>query len=269
MKIPGALCSRYFWYQDTGDNQLQGQNDRNPNSEFGMLGFVPDVVHTQKTADAAAEKCNTHKGFLRDAPAVFLRFMFIHKHKNEANCIDYNKIQDNQFHKKSFREGFYLKKVIGCFLCLLLLTGCAAEETFETVADELAEPAMAEIRDIVVALPEGMASPTAQSDGETLYQGDGFEIMLQTLPGGDLSATVQTITGYEKGSLTVIETEQGDISKYELVWASAGENGDRIGRAAILDDGSYHYAVTVLADADRTEEYAEVWDILFSSVMLS
>ena len=162
-----------------------------------------------------------------------------------------------------------MKKIIGCMLCFLLLTGCTAEETFETVADELVESAIAEMRDIVVALPEGMAAPAVQRDGEMLYQGDGFEIMLLTLPGGDLSATVQTITGYEKGSLTVMETKQEEFTKYDLVWASAGENGDQIGRAAILDDGSYHYAVTVLADADRTEEYAEVWDILFSSVMLS
>lgn len=162
-----------------------------------------------------------------------------------------------------------MKKMLGLFLCLLMFTGCTAEETFETVADELVEPAMAELRNIVVALPEGMASPTVQSDGGTLYQGDGFEIMLQTFSGGDLSATVQAVTGYEKGSLTVMETEQEDVTKYEFVWASAGETGDRIGRAVILDDGSYHYVVTVLADADRTEEYADIWDILFASATLS
>jgi len=248
---------------------LQRKDDGDSNGKFGMPGFMPDGIHSQKASNTAAEKGYAHQRPFRKAPAVFLGLILVHKHKKKAHCIDYNKIEDKQFHKLILSGGVLLKKVIGCFLCLMLLTGCAAEETFETVADELVEPAMAELRQIVVALPEGMAAPTAQSDGGTLYQGDGFEIMLHTLPGGDLSATVQTLTGYEKGSLTVMETEQVDFTKYELVWASAGETGDRIGRAAILDDGSYHYVVSVLADADRTEEYAEVWDILFSSAMLS
>lgn len=162
-----------------------------------------------------------------------------------------------------------MKKWMLCVICVLLLSGCAAEETFETIRDELVQPALAEMRDIILSLPEDAVSPAAESDGAVLYQCDGYEIILQTLDGGDLSATIQTISGYRREDLTVMETDLGDITKYELVWASAGELGDRVGRAAILDDGSYHYAVSVLCDADRTEEYTQVWDIMFGSFTLS
>lgn len=162
-----------------------------------------------------------------------------------------------------------MEKIIGLVLAALLLAGCGGQETFETVADMQAEPAMASLRSIVVALPEGLATPTVQSNGDTLYQGEGFEVMLQTLPGGDLNATVRTVTGFDQGSLTVVETKQEELTRYEFVWASAGEAGDRVGRAVILDDGSYHYTVTVLTDADKTEQYRQVWEVLFTSVMLS
>ena len=162
-----------------------------------------------------------------------------------------------------------MKKVISGFLCLLFLAGCGAQETFETVADDMMAPAMAQMRQIVVALPEEAASPTVQDDGGKLYQCDGYEILLQTMDGGDLDATIRSISGYSRENVTVLETVQGEFDKYELVWASAGEEGDRIGRATILDDGSYHYVVSVLADADKTESYGDVWDILFASVTLS
>lgn len=162
-----------------------------------------------------------------------------------------------------------MKKAVIFVLCLMLLSGCAGEETFETVADEMVEPVMAQMRQIMVSLPDEAVSPAAQSDGGKLYQCDGYEILLQTMDGGNLDATVRSISGYSREDVTLIETMQGEYSKYELVWASAGEMGDRIGRATILDDGSYHYVVTVLADADRTEKYGEVWDILFASMTLS
>ncbi len=162
-----------------------------------------------------------------------------------------------------------MKTVLMFVLCLCMFTGCGGEETMETIADEMVEPAMAQIRQIMVSLPEEAASPTVQDDGGKLYQCDGYEILLQTLDGGDLDATIQSISGYSRDSLTVIETAQGEFTRYEFVWASAGETGERIGRAVILDDGSYHYGVSLLADPEKTAECGQIWDILFASVTLS
>ena len=148
-----------------------------------------------------------------------------------------------------------------------MLSGCGAEETFETVADEFLEVAAVQ-RQILVELPPEAAAPASESDAGTIYICDGYEIMLQTLTGGDLDATLRTVSGYGREDLTVVESRQGDYKRYDLVWACAGEEGERIGRGAVLDDGNYHYVLCVLSDADRVQEYEEVWSALFSSYSL-
>lgn len=148
-----------------------------------------------------------------------------------------------------------------------MLSGCGAEETFETVADEILEVA-AVPRQVMVVLPPEAAAPASESDAGTIYICDGYEIMLQTLTGGDLDATLRTVSGYGREELTVVESRQGDYKRYDLVWACAGEEGERIGRGAVLDDGNYHYVLCVLSDADRVQEYEEVWSALFSSYSL-
>ena len=148
-----------------------------------------------------------------------------------------------------------------------MLSGCGAEETFETVSDEILEVAAVQ-RQILVELPPEAAAPASESDAGTIYICDGYEIMLQTLTGGDLDATLRTVSGYGRKDLTVVESRQGDYKRYDLVWACAGEEGERIGRGAVLDDGSYHYVLCVLSDADRVQEYEEVWSALFSSYSL-
>ena len=148
-----------------------------------------------------------------------------------------------------------------------MLSGCGAEETFETVSDEILEVA-AVPRQVMVVLPPEAAAPASESDAGTIYICDGYEIMLQTLTGGDLDATLRTVSGYGREELTVVESRQGDYKRYDLVWACAGEEGERIGRGAVLDDGNYHYVLCVLSDADRVQEYEEVWSALFSSYSL-
>lgn len=161
--------------------------------------------------------------------------------------------------------GVNVKKCVFFVLAALVLTGCGAQETFETVADEQLAPVSAQVREILVELPPEAASPVMESENGKLYQCDGYEIMVQTMEAGDLDATIQTISGYSRDALTVIQTQVGDITRCEFVWASAGELGDRVGKAAVLDDGSYHYAVSILADADRVREYEGVWKSMLDS----
>lgn len=154
-------------------------------------------------------------------------------------------------------------------LMTLFLAGCRAEETFETVEDAYIQQTAAIAREILVSLPETAVAPAVESDAGTVYQCDGYEIILQTMAGGDMDETIRLISGYERSALTVMYTSLSDIDRYSLVWACMGEEGERIGKAVILDDGSYHYALTVLADADRTEEYNEVWEQVFDSFCLA
>jgi len=157
-----------------------------------------------------------------------------------------------------------MKKWMIWMLLPLLLTGCGAEETFETVADEAVLPVMAQPRQITVQLPEDAAAPVLESEGEQVYVCEDYEIILETLSSGDLNGTIRALTGYAREALTVMETQWQEIGRYDFVWAAAGENGDRLGRGVILDDGQYHYCMTLLRDADRGDDKA-VWDQLFQS----
>jgi hypothetical protein len=159
----------------------------------------------------------------------------------------------------------YVKRWIWMLLLAAILCGCKAEETLETVSDEWIVPAMAQPREISVRLPENTVLPVMEQDGRRMYMGQDYEIMLETLASGDLNATICTISGFAKEQLTVLETRQADTDRYDFVWTTAGEGGDRLGRAVILDDGNYHYCMTVLRDA---EESLVVWQDVFGSFTL-
>ena len=162
-----------------------------------------------------------------------------------------------------------MKRMLVFALVMMLLSGCAAEETLETIADDLVQPVMAQPREIAVSLPGEASIPTMEGDTGRMYLADDYEIYIQTLESGDLDATIQTVSGYSKDSLTVINTKSDGIERYEFVWVSAGENGERLGRGVVLDDGSHHYVMTVLRDADTTETSQIVWNDVFSSFRLA
>ena len=147
-----------------------------------------------------------------------------------------------------------------------LLTGCGVQDTVETVADEPAAQVAAIPREISVQLPQEAAVPTLTGDSQQIYLCDGYEIILENHVSGDLSRSIRAVSGFEREDLTVLQRTQGDAKRYEFVWASAGEEGERLGRAVILDDGSFHYCLSVLRDpgAEQTD-----WDALFSSFCLT
>ena len=159
----------------------------------------------------------------------------------------------------------YVKRWLWMIVLVVLLCGCKAEETLETVSDEWIVPAMAQPREISVRLPENTVLPVMEQDGRKLYMGQDYEIMLETLASGDLNATICSVSGFEKEQLTILETRQADAERYDFVWTTTGEGGERLGRAVILDDGNYHYCMTVLRDA---EESTVVWQDVFSSFTL-
>ncbi len=150
----------------------------------------------------------------------------------------------------------------------LMLWGCQAETTLETIADEWVQSVMAQPREIAVNLPDGALAPVLDSDSEQVYLSDDYEIIIETLTAGDLNATVESLSGYSRDKVTLIQTQQGDATRYEFVWACAGENGDRLGRGVILDDGNYHYCMSVLRDADTTKTSQVVWSDVFGSFSL-
>lgn len=153
-------------------------------------------------------------------------------------------------------------------LFVSLLTACASAETFETISDTLDEVAVAPAHKLVLTLPQEAAVPTVESGDSRLYQCGGYTISIETLPSGDINATVETLSGYRADALTLMQTKRDGYSCWEFAWASAGEMGDQVGRALVLDDGAYHYSVCVLGDATTASQEKLRWEELFQSASL-
>ena len=161
-----------------------------------------------------------------------------------------------------------MKKYCVLLLMGLLLCGCKQQETMETISDELLLPAMAQPRNIAVELPGETALPVVENDAGRIYLCDEYEIVLQTLDGGNLDSTMQTVSGMERDQLTVMETFAGDVTRYEFVWTSAGERGEQLGRGVVLDDGNYHYCLSVLRNAEKADKSQINWNQVFESFNL-
>lgn len=161
-----------------------------------------------------------------------------------------------------------MKKLWILILALLLLSGCAAEETFETVSDEYAVPASAVVYDVNLALPDTAAKQTIQQDTDVLYICDGYLLTIQKMDGGDLARTVKRVTGFDKDALTMIQTDNRGITNWHCAWTTTGESGHQVCRAVILDDGTYHHVVTVMADHTVAGELAQEWQEVLGTVTL-
>lgn len=162
-----------------------------------------------------------------------------------------------------------MKKTVCLLLLVGMLCGCSAAQTFETVDDELVQPVMAPMGELELLLPKHAAAPVINSeDGGKLYLCDGYTLTAQTLQGGNLDASVRSVCGFALDALTVMQTQSGDIRRYEWVWTAAGEGEDQLGRAVLLDDGTYHYCVCVMADAETAGSLQAEWDGILSTVTL-
>ncbi len=162
-----------------------------------------------------------------------------------------------------------MKKFCVLMILALLLCGCDAAETFETVADEMVLQVSAQPQEVVLTLPEDTLLPAMESDSRTLYLCDGYDVAVQTFSGGNLDGTVQQLTGFSREDLTVVQTQAGACACYEFAWTMATDLGEQVGRAMILDDGNFHYTLTCMTDAGDAQEYQEIWNGIFESFGLT
>lgn len=143
---------------------------------------------------------------------------------------------------------------------VLLFSGCMAQRDYETMTDQFVEPVKSAAGEVSLLLPVGAEVVVAEHEQNgSLWLCEEYWICLKTLDSGDLEATLREITGYDPEMLSVISLESGDQKRYECVWTSLGESGDQMNRAVILDDGSYHYALTLHSSAQAAGSLAEQW----------
>ncbi len=158
-----------------------------------------------------------------------------------------------------------MKTFVWMTIFCLLLCGCSSEASFETLGPVVhvgqnAPP----VREILLDFPDDAAVLTS-SGMDSIYTCGDYDLCLQVLPSGDLGATIGCLSGFSPEHLTILESTQGITSRYDWSWTAAGEQGDVICRAAVLDDGNYHYTLCVRADADLAGNLTEQWNLLFRS----
>ena len=156
-----------------------------------------------------------------------------------------------------------MKKCCLLLMIMLLLTGCKEKMDFETMSDVYEQTAVA--RQIQLTLPESAAMPVSTDTDGVLYICEDYSISVQTMSGGDLNRTLQAVTGYTEEKLQLLQQKQGGLTRYDCVWSCAGEGGDTVCRGVILDDGYYHYVLTVLIDAQNAGQLQEQVNALCKS----
>lgn len=159
---------------------------------------------------------------------------------------------------------------IAILAVLFLLCGCASQKTYETVLDSATEPEKAKPLHPVVELPTDAVQQTLSSEeNNTVYFCDGYVLTMQITDGGDLQKTFLQTTGFLPEQLSIMKTKQADATCYRAVWTAAGDTGDQVGQCAVLDDGSYHYILTVMADEENSGELQRgAWQTIFRSFRL-
>lgn len=162
-------------------------------------------------------------------------------------------------------------RILVCTVFVLaLFSGCHQPKTFETMSDSYVQPSLPQARQVLLQLPEDAAKAVLENAGAgTLYLCDGYSVAVQTLPAGNLDATLREVTGYGREKVQLWQRKDGEYGRYTCVWASAGEGGDQMGKATILDDGDYHYVLAVMASAADAGELADTWQQLMDSFSIA
>ena len=150
----------------------------------------------------------------------------------------------------------------------VLLCGCSGVN-YESVSDVYAPQSIPVAADLLVFVPPDATVMTSEDGAEgSFWLCDNYTLAVQTLDAGNLDETLRTVTGYGRDQLTVMELQQGNCKRYECAWVSAGEGGDQVARTVVLDDGNYHYCMSLQTDAKLAGQMSETWQKIASSVSL-
>lgn len=161
-----------------------------------------------------------------------------------------------------------MKKLMALVLFAVLLGGCAVQ-TFEKVEDENDVTVMIQPATLLLDLPEEAAAPAMQGASGSLYFCGDYDITVEVMPAGNLSNTLKTLTGFSGEELNVMKTERCGVDCYEGAWSAAGEAGDHVGRVLVLDDGNFHYCVSIMAMAEDAGSCTSDWNDILMSVALA
>lgn len=154
-----------------------------------------------------------------------------------------------------------MKKFALVLAALLALSGCAADVDFETIGNvyDQSEPVYAP-GGIEMALPDGATMEVSADESVKRYQLGDWQVWTEVHPGGDILATLETVTGLRSDQLTVMESSRKGFRCHETAWTTTAEEGPMAARTVIADSGNYHYCISMAVpeqDAAQLEAFVD------------
>lgn len=146
----------------------------------------------------------------------------------------------------------------------VVLCGCSVEN-FEPMLDVHSPSDQVTPQKMQIKLPEDAALSVMYGETGTLYYGENYEVSIETYPSGNISQTMCNVTGRKMEELTVMQIPVAQGNSYRCGWSVTDGEGDRIGQCIIIDDGRYHYCLSVLADADAASELRPIIETVLNS----
>ena len=165
-------------------------------------------------------------------------------------------------------------KLILLTAAMLLLCSCSkATVTWETVDDtvETSAPLRKPAFSITFDVPTDTVRQTfACSQGREVYeQADGdYEIVSEILRSTGIDDAAKKLTGFDSRRLFMIRTTRFGMPEYQFAWYSLGENGGRVCRAAVLDDGQDCYCLSFCTREGCIGDYDSTIEEVFASLGL-
>ncbi len=157
---------------------------------------------------------------------------------------------------------------------MLLLCGCSKSAmTWETVNDtiEVSAPVKEPAYAITFDVPADTVKQTfACTRGREVYEQENgdYEIVSEVLQNCGIESAAKALTGFESRNLFMIRTTRFGMPEYQFAWYSLGEDGGRVCRAAVLDDGQDCYCLSFCTKEEYTGDYDNTIEQVFSSLGL-
>ena len=164
-----------------------------------------------------------------------------------------------------------MNNLIIYLLAVLTLTGCAAEPTFETIGNVWDNPQVQDSpASIEFALPEDAQMEVMESnDTCKSYQIGDWMLWTEIHEGGDVRATMQTLTGMEAEALNITTHPLGQYQCHETAWAASGDEGEYVIRTAVIPHGQYHYCLSLKAPKEDSRSVGNFFSRILRNVYLN
>ena len=154
-----------------------------------------------------------------------------------------------------------MKKLMLSVVVIMLLSGCA-KSSWETISDPPSAVAVSsqlgEIETVAVQVPDEIKLIETMGTW-CIYATDAgdLEIETRTVLASSLDSAVSTLSGFRSDDLDILNLQSGDKNDYRFAWVTSSDEGNRVCRAKVIQNGMLWHAVVCSVSEDVGNIYEE------------